>query len=57
MSDHDVGEFELGLLHGALANTPPILFWLLVHIFASVSVTAVIRNELLGLTFTSVDGK
>jgi hypothetical protein len=57
MSDHDVGEFELGLLHGALANTPPILFWLLVHIFASVSVTAAIRNELLGLTSTPADGK
>ena len=57
MSDHDVGEFELGLLHGALANTPPILFWLLVHISASISVTAAIRSELLGLTSTPADNK
>jgi len=49
MSDHDIGEFELGLLHGALANTPPILFWLLVHILASVSLTNAIRDELLGV--------
>ena len=49
MSDHDIGEFELGLLHGALANTPPILFWLLVHILASVSLTDAIRDELLNI--------
>ncbi|KAE9372552.1 cytochrome P450 [Stipitochalara longipes BDJ] len=49
MSDHDIGEFELGLLHGALANTPPILFWLLVQILASAPLTAAIRNELLGI--------
>jgi hypothetical protein len=57
MSDHDVAEFELGLRHGELANTPPILFWLLVHSFASVSVTAAIRSELLGLTSTPAVGK
>ncbi len=52
MSDHDIGEFELGLLHGALANTPPILFWLLVHILASVSLTNAIRNEILGIIYS-----
>jgi cytochrome P450 len=60
MSDRNVGEFELGLLHGVLANTPPILFWLLVHIVASVSITAAIQNELMGIiTFAtaSVHGK
>jgi cytochrome P450 len=56
MSDHDIGEFELGLLHGALANTPPILFWLLVHILASVSLTNAIRNEFLGV-LSSPPGK
>lgn len=49
MSDHEIGECELGLLHGALANTSPILFWLLVHILASAFLMATIRSELLGI--------
>ncbi|TVY15750.1 Cholesterol 7-alpha-monooxygenase [Lachnellula arida] len=53
MTDHNTGEFELGLLHGALANTPPILFWLLVHILSSPSATTSIRNELLGIITSS----
>lgn len=58
MSDDNIGEFELGLLHGALANTPQILFWLLLHIFASPSISAAIRSELLGvISFTPSVGE
>jgi uncharacterized integral membrane protein len=52
MSDDNIGEFELSLLHGTLANIPQILFWLLLHILASPPISAAIRNELLSIIFS-----
>ncbi|KAK1990830.1 cytochrome P450 [Colletotrichum falcatum] len=43
--DEDLGNMEIGMIHAALHNTAPILFWLVVNVFARPQVLASVRAE------------
>ena len=53
LSTRDIGSFEIGNLHVALANATPALFWLVIHIFADPALTESIRSEVLDITKTT----
>ncbi|KAK0118743.1 hypothetical protein ONS95_007629 [Cadophora gregata] len=45
MSDIDIGNMEIGMIHAAVSNTAPILFWMVISIFARPKVLAKLRAE------------
>ncbi|EFQ36661.1 uncharacterized protein GLRG_11807 [Colletotrichum graminicola M1.001] len=45
MTDVDVGNMEIGMINAAVANTAPILFWMVVNIFSRPKVLANLRAE------------
>ncbi|KAK1623168.1 cytochrome P450 [Colletotrichum phormii] len=45
MADIDVGNMEIGMINAAVANTAPILFWMVVNIFSRHHVLAHVRAE------------
>src|SRR6187402_3316052 len=49
ISDDDIGNFEIALLHVSTANAIPTLFWHLVFVASSLELTATLREELLSV--------
>ncbi|KAK2016901.1 cytochrome P450 [Colletotrichum eremochloae] len=45
LCDVDLGSMEIGMVHAAVANTAPILFWLVVNVFSRPQVLASLRAE------------
>ncbi|TDZ14060.1 25-hydroxycholesterol 7-alpha-hydroxylase [Colletotrichum spinosum] len=56
MTDVDVGNIEIGMIHAAVANTAPILFWMVVNIFSRPEVLANLRLEVEKLVEKTTDG-
>ncbi|KAF4922163.1 5-beta-cholestane-3-alpha,7-alpha-diol 12-alpha-hydroxylase [Colletotrichum viniferum] len=45
--DREIGTFELGLLHVGTANTIPVFFWFLAHVFTRPELVERLREEVL----------
>ncbi|KAF4817974.1 25-hydroxycholesterol 7-alpha-hydroxylase [Colletotrichum siamense] len=45
--DREIGTFELGLLHVGTANTIPVFFWFLAHVFTRSELVERLREEVL----------
>ncbi|KAF6816519.1 hypothetical protein CSOJ01_02901 [Colletotrichum sojae] len=45
LDGHDIGVFEVALLHVATANTIPTLFWFVAYVFTNQDVMARLRDE------------